>query len=118
MWRQGIITGVVALFGACGQVLAAEDCDRLASLKLPNTTITLAQTVSAGAFVPPLGPLGPPGAPPPDFKGLPAFCRVAATVKPTKDSDIRIEVWLPIAGWSGRLLSVGNGGFAGGMTRR
>jgi len=50
-----------------------------------------------------------------DFGSLPAFCRLAATVKPTKDSDIRIEVWMPASGWSGRLRSVGNGGFAGAI---
>ena len=30
-----------------------------------------------------------------DFTALPAFCRVVATLKPTSDSDIKIEVWLP-----------------------
>ena len=29
------------------------------------------------------------------FADLPAFCRVAATLKPSADSDIKIEVWLP-----------------------
>ena len=47
------------------------------------------------------------------FKNLPAFCRVAASLKPTSDSDIRIEVWLPMAGWNGKLQSVGNGAWAG-----
>jgi feruloyl esterase len=41
---------------------------------------------------------------------LPAFCRVAATLTPTKESDIKIEVWLPMAGWNGKLQAVGNGG--------
>jgi hypothetical protein len=116
MSRHQIIIAIVTLFGVCGKALATAPCEGLASLQLPNTTITLTQTVSAGAFVPPPGPLGPPGVPPPDFKALPAFCRVAASVKPTKDSDIRIEVWMPMEGWSGRLLSVGNGGFAGAIS--
>jgi hypothetical protein len=30
------------------------------------------------------------------FKQLPAFCRVAATLTPSTDSDIRIEVWMPV----------------------
>jgi feruloyl esterase len=47
------------------------------------------------------------------LKGLPAFCRVTATLKPTRDSEIKIEVWLPGAGWNGRFLGVGNGGWAG-----
>ena len=33
-------------------------CERLASLSLPNTTITLAQTVNAGAFTVPANPAG------------------------------------------------------------
>ena len=56
----------------------------------------------------------------------PAFCRVAVASKPTADSDIKIEVWLPAStppqrgsrvggpgGWNGKLLAVGNGGWAG-----
>ena len=43
----------------------------------------------------------------------PAFCRVAATLRPTSDSDIKIEVWLPTAGWNGKFQAVGNGGWAG-----
>ncbi|PYU19376.1 MAG: tannase/feruloyl esterase family alpha/beta hydrolase, partial [Acidobacteria bacterium] len=34
-------------------------------------------------------------------------------MRPSSDSDIRIEVWLPISGWNGKLQSVGNGGWAG-----
>jgi hypothetical protein len=30
-----------------------------------------------------------------------SFCRVAATLKPSGDSDIKIEVWLPLSGWNG-----------------
>ncbi len=116
MSRQAItLVAVLALAGIHGQALAREACESLAALKLPNTTITLSQTAAAGAFVPPPGSSGPPGGPPPDFKSLPAFCRVAATIKPTKDSDIRIEVWMPASGWSGRLRSVGNGAFGGAI---
>ena len=81
---------------------AAATCDSLTTLALPNATITAA-LVPAGGFVP------PGGAP----ATLPAFCRVTASLRPTADSDIRIEVWLPAAGWNGKLQSVGNGGWAG-----
>jgi feruloyl esterase len=37
------------------------------------------------------------------YKGLPAFCRVAAVAKPTADSDIKLEIWLPVVGWNGKL---------------
>ena len=46
---------------------------------------------------------------------LPAFCRVAATLTPTRESDIKIEVWLPMAGWNGKLQAVGNGGWNGNI---
>src|SRR4029079_19700207 len=47
------------------------------------------------------------------YKGLLAFCRVATTLKPTSDSDIKVEVWLPASGWNGKFQAVGNGGWAG-----
>lgn len=84
--------------------LVAADCHSLLALKLPATEITLAEAVPPGTFT-------PPGADP--IPDLPAFCRVAATLKPTTDSYIRIEVWLPATGWNGRFLGTGNGGLAG-----
>ncbi|AXQ28575.1 tannase/feruloyl esterase family alpha/beta hydrolase [Solimonas sp. K1W22B-7] len=47
------------------------------------------------------------------FAEVPASCRVSGTVRPTSDSDIRFELWLPAEGWNGRLFASGNGGFAG-----
>jgi feruloyl esterase len=42
------------------------------------------------------------------------FCRVQGVIRPTTDSEIRIELWLPAAAaWNGKYESVGNGGFAG-----
>ena len=87
---------------------AASSCESLSSLRLPNTSITLAQTVLAGAFtLPGTGPAVP------QFSQLPAFCRVAATLTPSSDSDIKIEVWLPVEAWNGKFQAVGNGGWAG-----
>jgi hypothetical protein len=47
---------------------------------------------------------------------LPPFCRVRVTLYPTMDSTIRFEAWLPQESWNGRLLDVGNGGFAGSIS--
>ena len=87
---------------------AAVSCESLASLSLPNTTITSAATVGAGAFTPPAGGggRGDVGAP---FRNLPAFCRVTATLKPTSDSDIKMEVWMPVTGWNGNFQGNGSG---------
>ena len=47
---------------------------------------------------------------------LPAFCRVAATLKPSLDSDIKIEVWLPADDvWNRKYLAVGGGGWVGSI---
>ena len=46
---------------------------------------------------------------------LPPFCRVAATLKPTADSDIKIEVWLPASDWNGKFQAVGNGAWSGAI---
>src|SRR5438046_9718649 len=45
---------------------------------------------------------------------LPPFCRVQGVSKPSSDSSIAFEVWLPQpASWNSRFLSSGEGGFAG-----
>jgi len=88
----------------------AASCESLASLALPSATITSAEAVAAGAFTQPGGRGG-------GFGELPAFCRVAATLKPTADSDIKIEVWLPASNWNGKFLAVGNGGWNGNIDR-
>lgn len=104
---------LVVLF--IGSESHAATCESLQALLLPNTTITLAQSVAAGAFSSPATGRG--GAQPTAaFKQLPAFCRVAATLLPSTDSDIRIEVWMPLANWNGKFQGVGNGGLAGSIT--
>ena len=89
----------------------AATCESLSSLALPNTTVTIAQAVPAGSFTTPFNAT---------LINLPAFCRVAATLKPSGDSDIKIEVWLPAVAesrgaWNAKLLAVGNGGWAGSI---
>ena len=103
----------MAAIALSGAQAAAATCESLATLALPDTTITMAQTVAAGAFVMPGGGFMPSPISP---KSLPAFCRVAATLRPSKDSDIKIEVWLPSDGWNGKFQGVGNGGWTGSIT--
>src|SRR5881296_2053310 len=97
---------VFILLGA--PAAAADTCSDLATnlsvATLPNTTMTSAATVS-GAFTPPNG-----GMP---IEGLPSFCRVTVTLKPSPASDIKVEVWMPTTGWNGKFEGVGNGGLGG-----
>ena len=93
----------------------ADACGGLAELTIAGARVVAAHVVAAGEFVPPTPPAPGPGAPP-MYKRLPAFCRVEAVAKPSSDSDIKIEVWMPVSGWNGKLLGQGNGGFAGDIT--
>jgi feruloyl esterase len=86
----------------------AATCESLASLTLPNVTITAAQTIPAGNYTAANGQT---------FSNLPTFCRVAAMATPTSQSDINFEVWMPPAGtWNGIFRGEGSGGSAGAIT--
>jgi hypothetical protein len=93
----------------------AQPCESLARLHLDGVIIIAAESIGAGAFkVPSLRRNTPPEfftA----FDKLQAFCRVRAISRPTSDSQIRLEVWLPSA-WNGRYLGVGNGGYGGSIS--
>jgi feruloyl esterase len=99
--------------GTLAAAAHAAPCEALAALTVPHTEITHAEQVPTGGFEP--SERGGPGAAflAATLAKLPAFCRVAAIARPTPDSEIGIEVWLPESGWNGRLQSVGNGAWAG-----
>src|SRR3954452_6294039 len=98
---------LVLLLATCASSLLAADCGSLKSLKLENTTITVAEPVASGTLTVIDSR--------PSFTGLPPFCRVAGVLRPTSDSAIHFEIWLPAQSWNGRLLGAGNGGFAGSI---
>jgi hypothetical protein len=83
---------------ACATIVSAADCDHVAG-----------KVVAAGGFV------APSGAKAAIFKTTPEFCRVQGVLAPSADSHIEFEVWLPVTGWNGKYLGVGNGGFAGSI---
>lgn len=89
----------------------AISCEQLAKTAFPDAKVTLAEEHAAGAFAIP----GPPSPFGPSSLDLPAFCRVAATLTPTPDSDIKMEVWLP-ANWNGKFMMVGNGVWSGAVS--
>ena len=82
-------------------------CATLAALTIPAVTIRSATAMAASAFT-------PPGSR--QELMLPAFCRVEATARPTSDSEIKFEVWLPpVEAWNGKFQGVGNGGYMGSI---
>jgi hypothetical protein len=92
----------------------AQKCEALAQLKLPNVTVATAKAIAAGEFAGPRHPFT--GADISAFyKQLPAFCRIVAKAHPSSDSDITIEVWMPLENWNGKLQGLANGGFAGAI---
>lgn len=111
---------------------AVTPCDSLTTLNLPNATITSAAVVpegpppargggggrgaaapgGAGAARGGAAPQAQRGAPP---ANIPEHCRVQITLKPTSDSLIYMEMWLPTQNWNGKFMAVGNGGFAGSI---
>ncbi len=104
---------VMVVFSAAPAMGAS--CESLSGLELPDTMITLAREVAPGEFSLPDGGWQGRGGLPAAFKDLPGFCRISATLKPTRDSDIKIEVWMPVSGWNGKFQAVGNGGWSGNI---
>ena len=98
---------VALLFAAPSFAQTPQSCEGLKSLALQDGTVTTAAVVT-GSFTP-SGATNPNAT----IANLPAFCRVAVTLKPTADSDIKTEFWLPMSGWNRKLQSVGNGAWAG-----
>jgi feruloyl esterase len=80
----------------------------MSTVALKGGTITDARIVPAGQFA---APQGGPSEGKALFPKLPAFCLVDASLKPSADSDIRIQVWLPESGWNGKLVEGGNGAY-------
>jgi feruloyl esterase len=94
MIQMRILMTVAAVALAVAAPLLAGTCESLASLRVPAMTVTSAREFS---------------------KPLPS-CRLAATLRPTSDSEIKIEIWLPEArAWNGKYEAAGNGGWGGSL---
>src|SRR6266576_2215896 len=95
-----LIGGALAMCGAAYAV----DCNSLISVTSDSSTMT-----AAGSITPPATISGVAVTVP--------FCRVQGTARPTSDSEIKWEVWLPqtAAEWTGRMKVNGTGGYAGAI---
>src|SRR6185436_16288881 len=112
MARRFAAALVAAMLPLLGQAIptaapGGTSCANLAALTIPNITIKSSNAIPAGPFSPTAS-----GTP----MTLPAFCRVEATARPTHDSDIKFEVWIPrLEAWNGKFEGVGNGGYSGAI---
>jgi feruloyl esterase len=80
---------------AAGGAKAETACADLAKVALPHATVTAVATEAIGQA---------------------SACRIEVTSRPTADSDIHIEVWIPVGpAWNGKFVQFGNGGFAGSI---
>ena len=85
----------------------AADCSSMKSTALADATITSAADVPAVERADAATGMK---------LQMPALCVVKGILHPTADSAIRFEVWMPNTGWNGRIVDVGNGGFAGSIS--
>jgi feruloyl esterase len=113
MARRIVAGGLVVLLAAVAQLAARAGsqgtaCSELAALTIPNVTVNSAANTAAGTFTPPGSQTA---------LTVPAFCRVEATARPTGDSEIKFEIWIPAAdAWNGKFQGVGNGGYQGSIS--
>ena len=119
MQRMAWIIAFVAALTSCAPHQPSarnhDPCEALRSLIVPGADVMAAERVAAGALAVAAADVvdGTQQAVNAALGRLPSFCRVKVAAKPGPGSDIRIEVWLPTAGWNGKLQAVGEGGLAG-----
>jgi feruloyl esterase len=114
------LASMISLLFVSTLCLAAEQspqaCQNITSVNLPSATITAAEVVGAGEFVPPSAITNRETQERNRVYGvLPEFCRVAITLTPSADSEINMEIWLPANTWNGKYLAIGNGAFTGNV---
>src|SRR4051812_46407938 len=89
----------------------AAPCESLRNVPLQQATIVTAGVVEAGVFVPPpppvvAAPARQGGASAPPSEPIPRHCRVTMVLKPSPDSNINVDLWMPTDNWNGKLLIV------------
>ena len=94
----------LAIAALSGTVHAAYECANLTAVTTADATMTVATAVT----------------PPTTIGGAVVsvpMCRVQGVARPSADSEIKFEVWLPptAADWSGRMKVNGTGGYAGSI---
>jgi feruloyl esterase len=101
----------LVLAAAAAVATPATSCESLQSMATPQVAIT----TEAVAAVAPAGRGGGGAGRGAAVVATPAYCKVKLVLKPTSDSKINAELWLPNENWNGRFMAVGNGGFGGSI---
>jgi feruloyl esterase len=104
-----VVSVLASSAAAMAGTQASTTCDALGRAAFPGAQVIRAAVVPAGELALNDVDLARRAA------ALPAFCRVELKARPSLDSDVGIEVWLPLEGWNGRFLGTGNGGGAGAI---
>src|SRR5258708_20882876 len=112
MLRRILVLSALTIWSIGATAAEAGDCGRVTKIKLDHAAVTGVEIITAGSAIRTAG-----------REELPAaksdFCRVLVTSRPTADSEIRFELWVPSGGgWNGKFEQVGNGGFAGALPYR
>ena len=114
MLSRHIVTAVLSLspFLFINSAWSA-NCQDLSNLTLSDAEVTQAEVITEGNFSEPTnnGSTKNNQA----YQHLPEFCRVALTLTPSSDSDIKMELWIPTQTWNGKYMGVGNGAFTGNI---
>lgn len=93
---------MLALGAGASAAQAATPCEGLTALTPEESTITTAAVVGPGSVA--------------GQNVTVAMCRVEGIARPSSDSEIKFEVWLPLAeAWTGRFKQNGTGGYAGAI---
>lgn len=99
-----VLLGFACVRFAGAQDVEAKKCAELAGVALEHAKVTHAGVSTVSELE---------GMKVPRPETVPLFCRVQVVDRPSDDSEIRTELWLPLKEWNGRLRAQGNGGFAG-----
>src|SRR5438445_9555248 len=93
-----VSVALAALFAVIA--LASTGASAAQASEAPVTVARPSATVKTAVVVPASGT-------------LPAHCQIDGVATPTKDSEIKFQVRLPLAGWNGKFNGIGNGGYGG-----
>ena len=94
----------VMAWAALASASDADDarCTDMTGFVPAGAKIESAQTIK-GTFVPEKGN---------PIQNLPPLCRIRGQAMAAPRSNIHFEIWLPLAGWNGRIHMIGNGGYS------